>query len=338
MKQAVFPGNGTVDLVEMEMPRAVDDWAVVKVEVVPLCTEYKGCLAGDSADRIGHEAAGVVVEAGPRATVEPGDRVVMMPSLACGRCEICESGFYMHCENWLDYEAVQGSVAGIGTVTQYLARPSFLLLPVPDEMPLERAALAGCALGPTFGAMQKLNVTACDTVLITGLGPVGLGGVVNGRFRGARVIAADPAPWRAARARDMGAALVLDPTEGDPVAAIRELTEGHGVDYAIDCSGNVHGQRLCIDATRRLGGVAFVGECHDPLEITVSHDMLRKGLTLVGNWHFNRHDYGRIRQVIERSDLLDLLVSHSMPMRDIESAFAIQRAAESAKILLNPWE
>ena len=338
VKQAIFPGDRSVAFTEMKMPRAVDDWAVIKVIVAPLCTEYKGCYDGQPTDRIGHEAAGEVVEAGSRATVSPGDRVVMMPSLACGKCGLCESGFYMHCENGHDYDTVQGSAAGGGTVTQYLARPSFLLLPAPDDMPLERAALAGCALGPTFGAMQKLNVTAFDTVLITGLGPVGLGGVVNGRFRGARVIAAEPAPWRAERARAMGAALVLDPTEGDPAAAIREFTGGHGVDYAIDCSGNVHGQRLCIDATRRLGGVAFVGECQDTLEITVSRDMLRKGLTLVGNWHFNRHEYARILRVIERSDLLDLLISHTFPMSEIERAFEIQQAAESAKILLRPWD
>lgn len=320
------------------MPRAVDDWAVIKVIVAPLCTEYKGCFDGQRTDRIGHEAAGEVVEAGPRATVRPGDRVVVMPSLACGKCETCESGFYMHCENWHDYEAVQGSTAGIGTMTQYLARPSFLLLPAPDDMPLERAALAGCALGPTFGAMQKLNLTAFNTVLITGLGPVGLGGVVNAHFRGARVIAADPAPWRAERARQMGVEAVLDPTQGDPVATIRDLTDGHGVDYAIDCSGTVGGQRLAIDATRRLGAVAFVGECHDALDITVSDDMLRKGLTLVGNWHFNRHDYPRLLQVIERSDLLDLLVSHTYPMSGLAQAFEIQRAAESAKILVHPWD
>lgn len=338
MKQAIFPGDRTVQFAEMDIPRAANDWAVIKVTVAPLCTEYKGCFDGQQTHRVGHEAAGEVIEAGPSATVSPGDRVVVMPSLACGRCEICESGFYMHCENWYDYQAVQGSTAGIGTVTQYLARPSFLMLPVPDEMPMERAALACCALGPTFGAMQKLDVTAFGTVLITGLGPVGLGGVVNARFRGARVIAADPAPWRAARAREMGADAVLDPTRGDAAAEIRDLTDGHGVDYAVDCSGNIHGQRLAIDATRRLGGVAFVGECRDPLAITVSDDMLRKGLHLVGNWHFNRHDYARLLQVIERSDLLDLLVSHTFPMSEIERAFELQGSAESAKILLRPWD
>ncbi len=338
MKQAIFPGDCTVAFADMELPRAVDDWAVVKVTVAPLCTEYKGCYDGLQTDSIGHEAAGEVVDAGPLASVSPGDRVVVMPSLACGRCEICETGFYMHCENWHDYEAVQGSTAGLGTASQYLARPSFLLLPAPDDMPLERIALAGCALGPTFGAMQKLNMNAFDTVLITGLGPVGLGGVVNARFRGARVIAAEPAPWRAERAREMGADAVLNPTQGDAAADIRDLTDGHGVDYAIDCSGNIHGQRLAIDATRRLGGVAFVGECHDPLAITVSDDMLRKGLHLVGNWHFNRHDYARLLQVIERSDLLDLLVSHTFPMSEIERAFDLQRSAESAKILLRPWD
>jgi L-iditol 2-dehydrogenase len=338
MKQASFLGDDKVTFEDVDIPRALDDWAVIKVTVAPLCTEYKQFYAGQTTGRIGHEAAGEVIESGPKATVLPGDRVVVMPSLACGRCKLCASGFYVHCQNWHDYEAIQGSTAGIGTVTQYLARPSFLMLPVPYEIPIEQAALAGCALGPTFGAMQKLNVTASDTVLISGLGPVGLGGIVNGVFRGARVIATDPAPWRLQRARQMGIEDVFDPTQGDGLSRILDLTDGEGVDYAIDCSGNIAAHRLSINATRRLGAIAFVGECHDPLSINISNDMLRKGISLVGNWHYNRKDYDKLLQVIRKSNLLNLLVSHRLPMEQIDLAFKVQQTTESAKILLFPWE
>lgn len=342
MQQVVFPGDGSVQTAELERPRAVDYWAIIKVAVAPLCTEYKAFYAGDTGDvsptpGIGHESAGEVVDAGPRSIVKPGDRVVMMVSMACGRCAICESGHYMHCEDWRDYEAALGTTAGAGTVSQYVARPSFLFMPVPEDLSLKMASLAGCGLGTSFGALQKLDVGAFGTVLITGLGPVGLGGVVNARFCGVRVIGVDPAPWRAQRALEMGAVAVIDLTQGDAAEQIRELTAGHGADYAIECSGSVAAQRLCIDATRRLGRVAFVGVSQEDLKLSVSRDLLRTGLMLVGNWHFTRQDYGRMLKVIRESDLLDRLVSHRFPMSRLEEAFALQQVGETAKVLIYPW-
>ena len=134
----------------------------------------------------------------------------------------------------------------------------------------------------------------------------------------------------------MGAVAVIDPAQ-PAMEQIRELTGGRGADYAIECSGSVAAQRLCIDATRRLGEVAFVGVSQEEIGLSVSRDLLRTGLTLVGNWHFNRKDYGRMLQVIRESELLDLLVSHRFPMSRLEVAFALQRAGETAKVLIDPW-
>ncbi len=156
--------------------------------------------------------------------------------------------------------------------------------------------MACCGLGPTFGAMQTMNVSAFDTLLIAGLGPVGLGGVINGTFRGARVLAIESHPYRAALAKELGAEYVFDPTDPDTPAQIREATRGVGVDAAIDCSGNPAGQRLLIDALRRKGRMAFVGEAGD-LTLHISNDMLRKGITLHGQWHFNLADAPRLFQV-----------------------------------------
>jgi threonine dehydrogenase-like Zn-dependent dehydrogenase len=134
----------------------------------------------------------------------------------------------------------------------------------------------------------------------------------------------------------MGAALVLDPRDPATPARIWELTGGAGVDCALDCSGTVEAQRLCIDATRRRGRVAFVGESLDQLHLTVSNDMIRKGLTLIGNWHYNLAHYAGIMQVIRQSPLIDLLISHVMPMRDVAKAFDLQISGQCAKILLKP--
>ena len=130
--------------------------------------------------------------------------------------------------------------------------------------------------------------------------------------------------------------MVLHPQD-DPLARIRELTDGRGVDCAVDCSGSVAGERLCIDAVRRRGRVAFVGECSQDLPIRVSPDLIRKGLLMSGNWLYNMQDYEGVMQVIAESPLIDKLISHVMPMSQIQEAFGLLAAGEAAKIVLHPW-
>ena len=88
--------------------------------------------------------------------------------------------------------------------------------------------MACCGLGASFGALDRLAVTGDDTLLITGLGPVGLGGVINARFRGARVIGVEANPLRADLARTLGADLVVDPTDPDAVEQVRAATGAAG--------------------------------------------------------------------------------------------------------------
>jgi threonine dehydrogenase-like Zn-dependent dehydrogenase len=183
-----------------------------------------------------------------------------------------------------------------------------------------------------------MGLTAFETLLISGAGPVGLGALVNARFRGAKVIVVESNPWRMERAAQMGALAVIDPRSEDPLRQIRELTNGRGVDCAVECSGIIQAERLCIDATRRKGKVAFVGECHDQLPIWVSPDLIRKGLTLIGSWHYNLNLFPLVIQVIQGSPLIDLLVSHIIPLRHIQEAFELQLTGQSAKVILKPWE
>jgi threonine dehydrogenase-like Zn-dependent dehydrogenase len=161
--------------------------------------------------------------------------------------------------------------------------------------------------------------------------------VVNANFRGARTIVVESIPFRAERARQLGAETVLDPRDPDILAQIGTLTGGRGVDCALDCSGNVLAERLCIDATRRKGQVAFIGECQDELAIRISPDMIRKGLTLVGSWHYNLNDFPKVMQVIQHSPVIDLLISHTFPMSQIQEAFECSISQASAKIILDPW-
>lgn len=339
MKKAIIAGVRQACLIEAPRPKPVADWALVKVLVAPMCTEYKAFLAGGRHEFLGHEAAGEVAEVAQPCGVQPGDRVVVMPQYPCGRCVLCLSGEYIHCENCPSFDAFTGSPEGKATYSQYLLKPAWLLPRIPDDLTIEEGSLACCALGPSFGAFDQIRLNAFDTVLITGLGPVGLGAIVNARFRGARVIGVESHPWRVERAAALGAEAVLDPRDPECLGKIRDLTQGTGVDAALDCSGVPQAHRLCIDAARRKGRVAFVGECGDTTFLRVSDDMIRKGLTVFGSWHYNRARVPAVFDVVRRMrSEIGLLVSHVMSMSRVQEAFEISASHDCGKILLHPWD
>ena len=340
MKVAAILGERQAGLVDVPDPTPKEDWVVVKIHASPMCTEYHAFEHGHETDRLGHEAAGEVVDVAQPGKVEVGDRVVVMPQYPCGKCVLCTDGDYIHCENNYNFEEFVGSSYGNATMAQYILKPSWLLPKIPDNVSYEHASLACCALGPSYRAFDEMGVNATHTVLITGIGPVGFGAITNARFRGAKVIAAELIPWRAERAKQMGVEAVINPTDDDAVDQIRELTtDGRGVDFSLDCSGNVQAHRLCIDATRRRGTVAFVGQSGgNDTVLHVSPDLIGKGLRLAGAWHYNLNQFPGLMKVIEGSQLLDLLISNVYPMREIQQAFETSTSHESSKIILKPWE
>jgi L-iditol 2-dehydrogenase len=337
VKKGAIVGVRQAVLVDAADPRPVADWALVKVRTAPLCTDYKAWLAGHRVEYMGHEAAGEVAEVAQPCGVRVGDRVVVMPQYPCGRCALCVAGDYVHCVDGPDFEAFSGVTEGRATVAQYLLKPAWLLLPIPGDVSYEHASLALCSLGPSYGALQRMEARAGETILITGAGPVGQGAVVNALHRELRVIVAEPVAERRALVLDLGAEVAVNPDDPKAVALIRDLTGGLGVDCAMDCAGFVPAERLCIEATRRRGRVAFVGECGEPLSIHVSDDLLRKGLTIIGSWHYNRNDYPGVMRVIRESPLVPRLISRVMPMSAIQEALELSAGHGCGKILLDPW-
>ena len=338
MKMVAITGERRAELVDVPDPEPKDDFVVVKIHSAPMCTEYKAYRAGHEQRALGHEAAGEVLAAAQPGKVSVGDRVVVMPQLACGRCDLCLAGEHIHCTSTLGLSAQTGYQHGNGTYAQAILKPSWLLVPIPEGVSYDHAAMACCGLGPTFGSMQLMNVDAFDTVLVTGLGPVGLGGIVNGVHRGARIIAVDTNSYRRDLALALGAAVAVDPGEPDAAKRILSLAGNGGVDAAVDCSGAPSAQRMCIDATRRKGHVAFVGEGGD-VPLNISRDMIRKGLTLHGVWHWNLADQSRILAVVQnRQPLLDRLITHTFPMGDAGDAFELQLTGQCGKVILHPWE
>lgn len=336
MKIAAMFADGSGGTVDRPNPQPVDDFVLVKIRSVPMCTEYKGFKGEREQDAagFGHEAAGEVVAVAQLGRVKVGDRVVVQPQLGCGACWLCLDGEHIHCQN--GRRLPEGQTAGY-TYAQYILKPDWLLSPFPEDISYKHAGMACCGLGPTFGAMQKMNVNALDTVMITGMGPVGLGGVINGHYRGAKVIAVESQPFRANLAKELGATVVFDPNDENVLDKIMDLTNGLGVDKAMDCSGASAAHRLMVDALRRKGQACFIGQGGD-FSLGASRDMIGKGIGLHGIWHYNLSYFpALIKMISQVGNQLDKFITHQYGMSQVQEAWAQQCTGNAGKVVLDPW-
>ncbi len=251
---------------------------------------------------------------------------------------MCVEGDYIHCEHLVDPLDVCSCNSGVATYSQYVLKQDWLLIPIPDQMSYDHASMACCGLGASFGGIQTMDTGPGETVLITGLGPVGLGAIINCVDRGSRVLGIARNRYRAELARQLGAEEVLDPDDPSCVDMIRDLTNGKGADKSVDCSGGEEYQKICIAGTRRKGQVALVGESEN-LTVKVSDDLIRNGLTLHGAWHWNLKDAAVLLETIRRSaNLIDKLITHSYTLAQVENAFKLQMTGRCGKVLLHPQE
>ncbi|BDZ47982.1 alcohol dehydrogenase [Frondihabitans sucicola] len=334
MKAATITAPGVVDIVEQSDPHSGGDVVVVQILVAPLCTEYRDRASGNLTDHVGHEAAGIVIDAGTSTRVTTGQRVVVMPQFGCGRCRYCLSGEHIYCPFQRDVLTETGSAFGTGTVAQYVLKPDWLLVPVPDDISLEHAAMACCGFGPTFQAHQRLSTNALDTVVISGCGPVGLGGIAQAVTRGARVYALETQEYRADLAGRMGAA-VLDPRDPDTAKTIKEATGGWGADKGIETSGARSagaGLMTLLRPRADLGVVAWTNE------LTLG-PVIPSGMTLHACWHWNHlTSSDAMWTSIRRSrTLIDTQITHRMPLEEVSAAMDLQDAGACGKIILYPF-
>jgi L-iditol 2-dehydrogenase len=338
MKQVFITGKKQSEIRDVPTPKAKEDWALVKITAAPMCTEYKQFANGETDHPLGHEAAGEVVEIAQPGKVNVGDRVVVMPQFPCGICDLCVSGEYIHCQNLVDQKLFSGSEYGSSTYAQYILKQSALLPVIPDDISVDHASMLCCGLGPTFGAMERMNTGPGDTVLITGLGPVGLGGIINARYRNCRVIGITKNSYRANLAIDLGANMILNPDDPDLENQVMDITGGIGSTCSIDCSGSPKAMRLLLNVTKRNGKVAFVGESGD-LIVKVSDDLIRNGLTLYGIWHYNLNGISKLFDLVSKSKVsIDKLITHKFSINDVEDAWDLQMTRQCGKVLILPWQ
>jgi L-iditol 2-dehydrogenase len=333
MKQVFITGKNSCEIREVPNPVSSGDWVVVRIRVAPMCTEYKQFVSGEVNHPLGHEAAGEVVDVAQSGPVRVGDRVVVMPQYPCGQCQLCLSGEYIHCQNTTSVKEYSGNEYGDSTYAELILKPSMLLPVIPEDISYEHASMLCCGLGPAYGAMDRMQVNEADTVLITGMGPVGLGGVINAKYRGAKVIAVSGNPYRSNLATQLGADHIIEP-DASAKEKVMDLTHGLGASISIDCAGAVDAQRLLINSTARNGKIAFVGESGS-LDIKVSDDLIRNGLTLYGIWHYN---YGGIRKLFDlvrqENSKIDMLITHRFPLDKVAEAWKLQQTHQCGKVVL----
>ncbi|MDP9889090.1 2,3-butanediol dehydrogenase [Pseudarthrobacter enclensis] len=245
---------------------------------------------------LGHEFSGTIVEKGPAVSgLAIGTKVAIMPSVVCHECYFCRRGMQALCTKF----ASLGLSAESGGLARYAKVKPYNIAPLPESMSFEEGALVEPAAVAAYG-VDRGNLVGGDNVLIIGAGPIGILSALYADAMGAGTIAiVEPNAQRAKLARELNVGPVLDPTAEETDDALREVTQGLGMDLTIECSGTGAGLALGIDQTRRRGGIVQTGLHTKPAQIDAMR-LSENELTIYGSWCFSINDWPRVIRLIER--------------------------------------
>ena len=305
---------------------------------------------------LGHEAAGVVTEVGDRVTaVAVGDHVVLNWAVPCRTCWWCT-----HDEPWL-CAAIEGTTGtpggtlddgapfeaclGLGAMAEEVVCPAAAVVPIPDDVPLEEAALLGCAILTGVGAAHNAaQVRPGDSVLVLGLGGIGLASIAGSRIAGAgRIVAVDTSPAKEALARAAGATDFLVADRSQPASALgkqlRAMTDGRGVDAALECVGSAGTIRQAWTSVRRGGRCVVVGIGPQDQQVTFNPlELFHFSRTLVSSVYGNSDPKRDIPVLVDhlREGRLDLaaLVTDRVDLSGVPAAFERMARGEGGRTLV----
>jgi S-(hydroxymethyl)glutathione dehydrogenase/alcohol dehydrogenase len=361
MKAAVLTGPSqpvVVRDVDLAEPKAGE--VLVRIGGSGLCASDLNALDGKRTlvpfpAVLGHEAAGVVEATGDGAdSVDPGDRVVITILPSCGRCLNCLGGRPNHClraaEVMSQGNLLEGSSRlrdGQQRLNHFLTVSSFAeyavlgesnLVKIDPAMPLDRAALLGCAVLTGFGAVHRTaGVRPGDRVAVFGCGGVGLSAVQGARLAGAEpIIAVDVQPKKLELARAVGATHTIDSTEpGEVPRAIREATDQHGVDHAFEAAGRSDTIELAWQSLAVGGLVTVIGTLRSGTKLTLDAGPLieekRIGGCYLGGSAPARDIPAMVTLYLNGELRLDELVSRRIGLTDLNEAFDRLRAGTDAR-------
>src|SRR3954449_10507182 len=317
--------------------------AIIRVEATGVCGSdlhiYHGRVQIEPGFTIGHEYVGTVEAVGDGVTsVAVGDRVLGCFQVACGTCWFCRHGNFHKCDGsrTFGHGAALGGLQGTQADRALVPHANLTLRRVPDGISDDVALFAGDVAGTGYHATVGAGLRAGDSVVVLGLGPVGLSAVQSALVGGAaQVIAIDTVEQRLDMAKTFGA-VPVHLTEQDPRAEIKALTGGRGVDLAVEAVGNPQALELAIRLARKCGTVSIVGVYAERVEVHMGLAWIKALKMVMGHANVIAH----LDPVLAllASGRLDPspLVTHHMPLADAPEAYALYDRREALKIVLNP--
>lgn len=356
VRAAIVTGEDTeVEVRDIVLPEPGPNDVRIKVAAAGVCHSDMSMINGTFKPQyplvLGHEASGTVVEVGSAVTrVAVGDRVVGNWAPACRHCWFCLQG-----EPWLcvDSEGVTSKprgtlddgtplhvALGVGGFAEEMLLPESWVVPLADGVPLDVAALLGCAVVTGVGAVHHTaQVRPGQSVVVVGLGGVGLSAVAGARLAGAGpIIAVDVAEDKAELAKAVGATHFVK-GEGKWAREVRALTGGRGADHAVECVGKSATIRATWGCTRRGGKVTIVGAGRADDQVTFSalelyHFARTMTVSVYGSGDPDR-DVPMLAEQIALGRLdLGPLVTHRIGLDGIGEAFKRMHTGEGARSLV----
>ncbi|MEC8020471.1 MAG: S-(hydroxymethyl)glutathione dehydrogenase/class III alcohol dehydrogenase [Pseudomonadota bacterium] len=344
--------------VDLEGPKAGE--VLIELKATGVCHTDAFTLSGDDPEGafpaiLGHEGAGVVVEVGPGVTsVAPGDHVIPLYTPECRSCEFClhpktnlcqairetqgqglmpdhTSRFSLDGEPILHY-------MGCSTFSNYTVLPEIALAKVRPDAPFDKICYIGCGVTTGVGAVAfTMKVEAGATVAVFGLGGIGLNVIQGARLVGAsRIIGIDTNPSKVPLATQFGMTDFLNPTEVDDVVGEIVAMTGGGVDYSFECIGNVQVRRQALECCHKgwgescIFGVAGAGQ-----EISTRPFQLVTGRSWRGTAFGGARGRTDVPKIVdwymEGRLNIDDLITHTMPLDQINTAFDLMHAGESIR-------
>jgi S-(hydroxymethyl)glutathione dehydrogenase/alcohol dehydrogenase len=347
--------NAPLEVTEVELRPLTPVDVRVRIAGVGVChsdlSMVNGTLSPSYPLVLGHEAAGVVAEVGGEVTdVAVGDHVVLNWAVPCRTCWFCRRG-----EPWL-CASIEGKTGtpggtladgtpfeaclGLGAMAEEVVVPATAVVPIPDDVPLEEAALLGCAILTGVGAaLNVAHIQPGESALVLGLGGIGLAAVAGARIAGAeRIVAVDTSEAKEPLARAAGATdfLLADPTLGKQ---LRAMTEGRGVDAALECVGSAGTIRQAWTSVRRGGTCVIVGVGPKDQQVTFNPlELFHFSRTLVSSIYGNSDPARDLPALVEhlREGRLDLagMVTDRVDLAGVPAAFERMSRGEGGRTLV----
>ena len=371
---------GRYEIREYPLPNPAPGCVLVKMEVSGICGTDKHTFQGYTAQYggngtprqipfpiiQGHENVGTIAAIGGTGsftdfegvTLKLGDRVIVGPNVSCGTCYYCRHDFpYYCCENTVDYGnnlSAKNPPHLFGGWSQYLyVVPGSFLVRVPDDLPSEVAVLTeimavtvGLDRAKQMSSFPSESFRFDDTVVVLGVGPLGMCFVMKARMLGAgTIVAVDLSDYRLDFARKLGADVILNAqrtSEPDRLAEVRELTHGRGADVVVECAGVPEAVRQGLEMLRLGGLLVEAGNFSDLGEISISphRHLCAKNVRILGVGGEEPAAYGpSMRQMARymRQYPLKEFVTHRFGLRQVEEAMKKSMAADSMKVVIDPW-